>query len=90
MAMFLIIFAFTKILYFLRVFESFGFLVQMVGITIIKLIPFLVFFLLWVLLFTVNFQILRAEVKDEDNDYMNLAGFWKFFFMSYRNAIGDL
>jgi hypothetical protein len=46
---------FNKLLYFLRIFEQFGFLVQMVAKTCVRTIPFSVFFVLWIFFFTFAF-----------------------------------
>lgn len=47
-----------KILFFMKVFADYGFLVQMIGLSILDLGPFLAFFGLWVLFFTIEFKIL--------------------------------
>ena len=51
----LVVFGFLKILFFIRIYESYGFLVQMVGLTMIQLVPFTLFFLMWIALFSVCF-----------------------------------
>jgi hypothetical protein len=54
----LIMQVFMKILFFMKVFSDYGFLVQMIGLSILDLGPFLAFFGLWVLFFTIEFKIL--------------------------------
>ena len=54
----LIMQVFMKILFFMKVFADYGFLVQMIGLSILDLGPFLAFFGLWVLFFTIEFKIL--------------------------------
>jgi hypothetical protein len=49
----IVICGFIKILYFIRIYESYGFLVQMVGETCVEIVPFMVFFTLWILFFSV-------------------------------------
>ena len=54
-----------KILSFVRVFESYGFLVQMIKLTINDTVPFLVFFFIFVLFFTLITIILKVDLDDE-------------------------
>lgn len=88
--LYLIVVGFIKILFFIRIYEDYGFLVQMVGNTMIQLIPFIVFFFMWVLFFGCQYWILRVEIDSADDDYLNLTEFFRYFFMTYRNSIGDI
>jgi hypothetical protein len=54
------IMGFFKVLYFLRIFEQYGFFVQMLGLTVKKLVPFTVYFAIWVFLFSFMFKTLRV------------------------------
>lgn len=87
-------FAFFKILYFIRIYDSFGFLVQMVSQTIIETIPFNLFLGFWILLFGISYQILNVEVEgdptSDDLEYPEVSNFIKFMIQSYRNSIGDI
>ena len=69
----LIMQVFMKILFFMKVFADYGFLVQMIGLSILDLGPFLAFFALWVLFFTIEFKILGWEYEEED--YEGLTSF---------------
>ena len=71
--MILITAGFFKILYFIRIYDDYGFLVQMVGETVKKVIPFTTFFLLWIAFFAVCFRVLRVEIDDED--YPDMSSF---------------
>jgi hypothetical protein len=62
----------------------------MVGNTMIQLIPFIVFFFMWVIFFGLLYWILRVEIDSADEDYLNLTDFFRYFFMTYRNSIGDI
>ena len=53
---------FFKILFFMKVYDDYGFLVQMINLSCIDAAPFLSFFFLWVLFFTVEFKLLQWEV----------------------------
>ena len=54
----LVVLGFTKILYFIRIFEDFGLLVQVIGETILAIIPFAVYYIIWILFFAVMFLVL--------------------------------
>ena len=41
----------------------------MVGMTIQQVIPFTIFFMLWVLFFTVCYGTIRIEIKEVDDEY---------------------
>lgn len=88
--LYLMVVGFVKILFFIRIYEEYGFLVQMVGNTVIQLIPFLVFFIMWILFFAILYWILKVEIDSGDEEYLNLPNFFKYFFMTYRNSIGDI
>lgn len=88
--LFVIVFGFVKTLFFVRIYEDYGFLVQMVGMTVLELVPFMVFFSFWIIFFTVCFQTLGVQINNDDSEYPNVALFAKYFLMTYRNSIGDI
>ena len=61
----LIILAFMKLLFFVRIFEQFGFLVQMIILCVVDLIPFIVSYLIFLALFSVCFVVLKMEIDPE-------------------------
>ena len=54
----LVCLGFTKVLYFIRIFEDFGLLVQVIGETITEIIPFAVYYIIWILFFSGLFLVL--------------------------------
>jgi hypothetical protein len=50
--------AFSKALSFVRLSDDFGFLVRMIGLTIQELVPFLLFFFLYTIFFSIAYMIL--------------------------------
>lgn len=86
----IIICGFIKILYFIRIFEQFGFLVQMVAKTCIKVVPFMFFFTLWVLFFTFCYKTMDVVVKGKDEEYPFVNNFMVLIIQVYRNSIGDI
>ena len=63
--MLLVMFMFLKGLFFIRIFEKFGFLVMMIKRCLIDLVPFICCFILFVLLFSTCLIILNNEVDTE-------------------------
>lgn len=60
-----ILLAFIKMGFFVRIFEEYGFLVQMVISVLHSLIPFTVVYLLFVLIFSICNVVLRLDVDEE-------------------------
>ena len=50
---------------------------------------FSIFLFAWLLLFSIVFQISGLRFTN-DEDYLNLNVFVKFFIQTYRNSIGDI
>ena len=88
--MLIVICGFFKVLFFIRIYADYGFLVQMVGMTIVQVIPFTLFFIMWITFFTVCYQTLKVEISSADEDYPNVFSFMQYFLMTYRNSIGDI
>ena len=84
----LIVGGFAKILYFLRLFNDYGFIVEMVGETMKQLIPFSLYFIMWILLFTVLFQTLQVEIPDDT--YPNLTPIFRYILQTYGNSVGNI
>lgn len=57
----LIILAFLKLLFFVRIFEQYGFLVQMIILCLQDLIPFIVSYIMFLFIFTICFMVLQME-----------------------------
>mmetsp|Transcript_3352 Transcript_3352/g.5063 ORF Transcript_3352/g.5063 Transcript_3352/m.5063 type:complete len:244 (-) Transcript_3352:104-835(-) len=86
--------AMIKTLYFIRIYEQFGFLVQMVLLTFIDVVPFTTFMVVWIVYFAMTFMIVRWQIEpdptDDELEYPEINVFMKYFLQSYRNSIGDL
>ena len=85
---FMICQAFLKIMFFLRVFEQFGLLVDLVAQALSDAIPFTCFLIMWLVLFTLLFRILGYEV--DDGDYSSLGEASRYAVQTYRNSVGDI
>lgn len=86
----LIIIAFIKLLFFIRIFEDFGFLVQMILLCVYDLIPFIISYLIFLILFTVCFVVLDMEIDPEVEEAENMTYFQKMLLQTFRTAIGEL
>lgn len=62
----------------------------MVGLTMVQLVPFTLFFMMWIALFSVCFQVLDVEIDQADEDYPEVDKFFQYLIMTYRNSIGDI
>lgn len=73
--MLLILLAFLKLLFFIRIFEEYGFLVQMIRLCVIDLIPFIMSYMIFLMVFTVCFVVLKMEIDPEVAEVENLSYF---------------
>lgn len=80
--------SFLKIMFFMKIFSDYSFLVEMVSQSISKVREFLLFFTLWVLFFSVQYEVLQAGF--EDGDYPDLSNFVRLMVLSTRISIGDI
>jgi hypothetical protein len=67
---------------FIRIFENFSFLVEMIIKVNVDLGPFLILFIIFNILFTLIIDIMGARVPFDDgngNDYSGLPAFFKNF-----------
>lgn len=88
MQMLIVMQAFLKILFFLKIFSDYGFLVQMITTSISDITGFLIFFVMWIVFFAIQYQILQAEFGLDD--YTGLPHFTQLLIISFRNSIGDI
>jgi hypothetical protein len=70
------------------VIDSFGFLVEMILSVISDLIPFVVIFMLMVLVFSIGIHVMGGEFDDQD--YAGLPRPLFSFLQMFRNSIGDI
>lgn len=85
---FLLFQAFVKLFWYMRVNSKIGTLINLVAVSATDAMPFMIFLFAWIMLFSLEFQIVGAEFSDEDYD-----GFtWKkiYAIQTYRNSIGDI
>ena len=82
---FLIILAFVKICFFLRIYDGMSFLVSMVQGVFLDLKYFLLFYFLVLILFNLLFQVLNTKLGDE----YGKVGKFEYFLMSFRLSTGD-
>jgi hypothetical protein len=84
-----ILFTVIKATYFLRIFDGFSFLVQMIGSVFVDLKYFLLFFVIFLSAFSFFLKILLSQSEDyHDLQYPGIEPL-AYFMMSLRTAIGD-
>ena len=82
-----------KFMQYVRIFEKFSFLIEMIIEVNLDLGPFLILFFIFNALFTLIIDIMGARVPDDDGNYNNYSGlpsFIKEFIHTFRLSIGDL
>ena len=79
-----------KLLFFVRIFEEYGFLVSMIQYCIIDLIPFLVSYMLFLIIFSMLYTVLRMEPDPETAGIQNIPDFIIILLVTFRNAIGEV
>lgn len=85
--------SFFKVQLYLRVFENFGMLLELLSKTVDEIRLFAGFFYTWIFMFSLIFQILGMQIPNQeskDSDYKELNIFVAYFFYTYRNSIGDI
>lgn len=86
-----IIFAFFKLLFFVRIFEDYGFLVQMVVYCVEDLIPFLMSYVTFLMVFSICYIVLQLDIDPEVSEAaLVLNQFEQTLLETFRNAIGEL
>ena len=73
----LILMSFVKLLFFIRIFEAYGFLVQMIMYCIIDLIPFIMSYMIFLFIFSICFVVLNMEIDGEVDGAEGLNYFMK-------------
>ena len=86
----LIIMAFLKLLFFIRIFEAYGFLVQMISACVQDLIPFLMSYWIFMIVFSICFVVLNMEIDPEVAEADGLNYFQKTILQTFRTSIGQL
>ena len=88
--MILITQSFIKIMFFVRIFRNIGFMVQMVGSTILDIIPFLIFIMMFILYFALISIITEIDWDPAGSNYPDLQKSTIAMLQTYRNSIGDI
>lgn len=69
--LFLVLQVFMKLLFFMKIFADYGFLVQMIGLSILDMGPFMAFFTLWVVFFAIENRVLMLEFDESEYSGIN-------------------
>lgn len=79
---------FLKVMFFLRIHDGFGLLVDLVAECLVDAVPFTVFLMMWVGLFTVLFRLQGLEIAADDYDQLGPMAIYTI--QTYRNSVGDI
>lgn len=60
--------AFFKFLFYIRIFEEYGFLVQMVVRCVQDLVPFIVAYVIFLILFSIIYSVVKLDLDPEISD----------------------
>ena len=71
----LIIMSFAKLLFFIRIFEKYGFLIQLISACVIDLIPFLIAYWTFLVVFSICYISLNMEVDADVNEAYGMDHF---------------
>lgn len=85
-----IILTFLKLLFFVRIFEDYGFLVQMIILCMQDLVPFFMTYLLFLNFFSMCFVVLNCDIDGEIESTPILSGYELMLLQVYRTALGEL
>ena len=78
----------TNMLIYARVHDEFGNLIQLILSTLFSIRHFILFFIIWLVLFSFLIQISGSEIASKE-EYKRLPNFM-YFIYTYRNSIGDI
>jgi len=78
-----------KVCYFLKMYEKFGMLVQLIITCFQDVKPFTFFMIIWLVCFTLIFMLLGAN-NDVDQTYVHLDSFVGYFLLIWENSIGNI
>ena len=82
---------FIKLLFFIRIFEKFGFLVQMIFYCVVDLGPFIIAWMAFLLIFSICFVVLKMEIDEEiEEGAQGLNTFFKTLLQTYRTSLVEL
>ena len=77
MKLLIVLLAFTKVLFFIRIFERFGLLLNMMRYCLYDLIPFICCFITLLFVFSICFVVLNMEIDGEVDEAEGLSFFQK-------------
>lgn len=84
-----ILLAFFKLLFFVRIFNEYGYLVQLIIYCVKDLIPFLTSYITLLFVFTICYIVVKLEV-DPEVKVAGLNDFFRTLLETFRCAIGEL
>jgi len=78
-----------RIQHFIKIYEDYGLLTELIAQSIYKVVPFLVIFLLWNCLFAMELYILKSNLSDVEG-FKGIPTAIGYFFIAFENGIGNI
>ena len=73
----------------IKIYKIFGLLKELIDSSIKKVIPFMIVFFLWTLLFAYQFYILKSNTQDVQ-DFEGTNKVMGYFLLAFENGIGNI
>ena len=86
----LVIASFMKLMYYMRIFEDFGFLIQMIIFCMKDLVPFIIFFAIFNFIFIICFSVIKMGIDPEVDEAPFDSYFMKTALQAFRTTYGEL
>jgi hypothetical protein len=86
----IVLLMFSKLLFFIRIFERFGFLVEMIYNCLVDLIPFISCFITFLIFFSICLICLNTEIDSEVDEAQKIGYVAKTVLQAFRTSIGEL
>jgi hypothetical protein len=78
-----------KIQHQIKIYKTLGTLSQLVTQSIEKVLPFLFFFVLWTVMFALQFYVLKSN-RDDVDGYQGTSLAVGYFFLAFENGVGNI
>ena len=78
-----------KIQHEIKIYKTLGMLSQLVSRSIVKVLPFLFFFVIWTILFALELYVLGSNLDDVDG-YKGTSKAIGYFILAFENGVGNI
>ena len=78
-----------KIQHLVKIFPTFGRLSELISQSVVRVLPFFAFFLVWTFLFAIELFVLRSNREDVEG-YTGTSMAVGYFLLAFENGIGNI